>query len=157
MARIVDLQELEAILQRKDRGRTVLAGGCFDILHIGHVRFLSEAKKMGDYLAVLLENDQRVNKLKGKNRPIFTQNERAEMLSALICVDLVVVLPMMENDSDYMNLVMKIKPDVIAVTENDPRIEKKRRQAEIVGGELRVIPFAETLSTSALAKIIGVD
>jgi rfaE bifunctional protein nucleotidyltransferase chain/domain len=157
MARIVNLQELETFLQRERRGRIVLTGGCFDILHVGHVRFLSEAKRMGDYLVVLLENDKNVKKLKGENRPIFTQEIRGEMLSALICVDLVVVLPMMENDGDYMNLVIKIKPNIIAVTENDPRIEKKKLQAETVGGELRVIPFVKTLSTSALAKIIGVD
>lgn len=157
MAKIVDLQGLETFLRKERKGRIVLAGGCFDILHIGHVRFLSEAKKMGDSLVVLLENDEKAKKLKGKNRPIFTQEIRAEMLSALICVDWVVTLPMMENDSEYMNLVMKIKPDIIAVTENDPRIEKKKRQAETVRGELRVIPLVKTLSTSALAKIIGVD
>ncbi len=153
MATIVNLQELETFLRRVKRGRIVLAGGCFDILHIGHVRFLSEARKMGDYLVILLENDEKVKKLKGKNRPIFTQEIRAETLSALICVDLVVVLPAMENDSDYLNLVVKIKPHIIAATENDPRIEKKKLQAEIVGGELRVIPFVKTLSTSALARI----
>ncbi len=157
MARIIKLQELEAFLPREDKGRIVLTGGCFDILHIGHVRFFSEAKKMGNYLVVLLENDEKVRKLKGKNRPIFTQEIRAEMLSALICVDMVVLLPMMENDSDYMNLVMKIKPDIIAATENDPRIDKKRRQAKSVGGKLKVVSFTKTLSTSALARIIGVD
>ncbi len=157
MATIVNLQELETFLQKENRDRVVLAGGCFDILHIGHVRFLSEAKKMGDYLVVLLESDQKVRKLKGKNRPIFTQEIRAEMLSALNCVDLVVLLPTIENDSDYMSLVMKIKPNIIAVTENDARIEKKRYQAETVGGELRVIPVVKTLSTSTLAKIVGVD
>jgi rfaE bifunctional protein nucleotidyltransferase chain/domain len=157
MASIVNLQELETFLPRENKGRVVLAGGCFDILHIGHVRFLSEAKKMGDCLIVLLENDKKVKKLKGENRPIFTQEIRAEVLSALICVDLVVVLPMMKNDSDYLNLVTKIRPDIIAVTENDLRIEKKKLQAEIAGAELRVIPFVKTLSTSALAKIIGVD
>ncbi len=157
MATIVNLQELETFLQREKKGTIVLAGGCFDILHIGHVRFLSEAKKMGDYLVVLLESDQKVRKLKGKSRPIFTQEIRAEMLSALNCVDLVVLLPTIENDSDYMSLVMKIKPNIIAITENDARIEKKRCQAETVGGELRVIPVIKTLSTSALAKIVGVD
>ena len=157
MTKIVNLQELETFLQREHRNRIVLAGGCFDILHIGHVRFLSEAKKMGNYLVVLLENDEKVKKLKGKNRPIFTQEIRAEMLSALNCVDLVVVLPMMENDSDYMNLVTKIKPDIIAVTENDPNIDKKKGQAKKIRGELKVIPSVKTLSTSALAKIIGVD
>ena len=151
------MQELEKVLPRQKKGKIVLAGGCFDILHIGHVRFLSEAKKMGNYLVVLLENDKKVKMLKGENRPIFAQELRAEMISALNCVDLVVLLPMMGNDRDYLNLVTKIKPDIIAVTENDPHIEKKKRQAETVGGELRLIPFVETLSSSTLAKIIGVD
>lgn len=79
------------------------------------------------------------------------------MLSALGSVDLIVLLPMMENDCDYLNLVMKIKPDIIAVTENDPHIGKKRGQAKQIGGELKVIPSIKTFSTSKLAKILGVD
>lgn len=157
MARIVNLRELTKFLPRKGEDRIVLAGGCFDILHIGHVRFLSEAKRMGDYLVVLLESDKKVKKLKGKNRPVFVQKERAEMLSALENVDLIVLLPTIERDSDYLNLVSKIKPDIIAVTENDPLIEKKRRQAKRIRGELKVVSLRETVSTSKLAKILGVD
>jgi FAD synthetase len=157
MARIVNLQELKEFLSTERKGRIVLTGGCFDILHIGHMRFLSEAKKMGDYLVVLLEHDKNVKKLKGENRPVFIQKERAEMLSALGSVDLVVLLPAMENDSDYLNLIRIIKPDIIAVTENDPRIEKKRGQAKTTEAELKVISFIKTLSTSKLAKILGVD
>ena len=157
MARIVNLQEIKEFLSREEKGRIVLTGGCFDILHVGHVRFLSEAKKMGDYLVVLLESDQNVKELKGGNRPVFIQEERAEMLSALESVDLVVLLPAMENDSDYLSLIRIIKPDMIVVTENDPHIEKKRGQAKQIGGELKVIPLIKTLSTSKLAKIIGVD
>ena len=157
MARIVNLQELNTFLPRKSEGRIVLTGGCFDILHIGHVRFLSEAKKMGDYLVVLLESDEKVKELKGKNRPVFIQKERAEVLSALGSVDLIVLLPMMENDSDYLNLLMKIKPDIIAVTEDDPHIEKKRFQAKEVGGELKIISLTKTFSTSKLANILGME
>jgi rfaE bifunctional protein nucleotidyltransferase chain/domain len=157
MARIVNSRELTAFLPRKSGGRIVLTGGCFDILHIGHVRFLSEAKGKGDYLVVLLESDMKVKKLKGKNRPVFVQEERAEMLSALGSVDLIVLLPMMENDSDYLNLLMEIKPDIIAVAENDPHIEKKRRQAKQIGGELKIIPLTKTFSTSKLAKILGLE
>jgi bifunctional ADP-heptose synthase (sugar kinase/adenylyltransferase) len=75
----------------------------------------------------------------------------------LKCVDLVVLLPMMEDDVHYSNLVKKIKPDVIAVTENDPNIEKKRRQAEEAGGKLKIIPLTETYSSSTLTKIIGIE
>jgi rfaE bifunctional protein nucleotidyltransferase chain/domain len=158
MARIVNLRELKTFLPRKEgEDRIVLTGGCFDILHIGHVRFLSEAKGMGDCLVVLLESDRNVKKLKGKDRPVFIQEERAEMLSSIRSIDLIVLLPMMENDNDYLNLVMKIKPDIIAVTEDDPHIEKKSRQAKKVGAILRIIPLTKTFSTSKLAKILGVE
>ena len=157
MGRIVNLQELETFLSRQSKGRIVLTGGCFDILHIGHVRFLSEARKMGDYLMLLLESDENVKKLKGKNKPVFTQKERAEVLSSLRIVDLIVLLPVMENDNDYLNLVTEIKPDVIAVTEGDPLVYKKRLQAKKVGAESKIIPVTKTFSTSKLAKILGVD
>jgi rfaE bifunctional protein nucleotidyltransferase chain/domain len=157
MGRIVNLTELNKVFTKENKARIILAGGCFDILHIGHVRFLSEAKKLGDYLVVLLESNKKVKRLKGETRPIFTQKERAEMLSALRSVDLVVLLPTMENDGDYSNVIMKIKPDIIAVTEHDPLLEKKREQARKVGGKLEVIPFTKTLSTSALIQILGVD
>ena len=156
MARIVDVQELGNSLPGKSKDKLVLTGGCFDILHIGHMRFLSEAKRMGDYLVVLLESDENVKKVKGENRPIFIQKERAEMIAALASVDLVVLLPVMQNDDDYLRLVTKIKPDVLAVTEDDPHIGKKRRQAKEVGAELKTVSLTKTFSASKLAKILGV-
>ena len=157
MARIVNLRKLKKFLPRESEARIVLTGGCFDILHVGHVRFLSEARRMGDYLVVLLESDKKVKELKGGNRPVFLQKERAEMLSALGSVDLVVLLPAIERDSDYLDLVMEISPNIIAVTENDPHIEEKKIQAKKIGGELRVIPLIKWYSTSRLAKILGVE
>ena len=157
MAKIVHLRELKKVLPREVEGRVVLTGGCFDMLHIGHVRFLSEARRTGDYLVVLLESDKKVKKLKGEKRPLFVQKERAEMLSALRSIDLVVLLPAIENDSDYLDLVMEIKPNIIAVTETDPHMEKKKAQAKKIGGELRIIPFIRRYSTSKLARILGVE
>jgi len=157
MARIASLRELKKFLPRKGGGKIVLVGGCFDILHIGHVRFLSEAKGMGDYLVVLLESDKNVRKLKGTKRPIFNQIERAEMLSSLRMVDLILLLPRMRKDDDYLNLVTKIKPDIIAVTKEDPLVDKKRMQAKKVGGVLKIISLTKTFSTSKLAKILGVE
>lgn len=154
---IVSLRKLERSLPVRNSKRIVLVGGCFDILHVGHVRFLSEARKMGDYLVVLLESDKKVKALKGERRPVFIQKERAEMLSALKTVDLIVRLPMLETDRGYLNLVKRIKPDVVAITEDDPLIEIKRRQADEVGSELRIIPLTKTVSTSHLAGILGVD
>ena len=157
MAKIVDLQELGNFLPGKGKGKIVLTGGCFDILHIGHVRFLSEAKGMGGYMVVLLESDEKVKKLKGKNRPVFIQKERAEMLATLRSVDLVVLLPMMENDNDYLKLVVKIKPDIIAVTKDDPYSGKKRWQAREVGSQLKTVSLTKTFSTSKLARLLGVE
>jgi rfaE bifunctional protein nucleotidyltransferase chain/domain len=157
MTKIIDLEKLKESLPREGKGRIVLTGGCFDILHIGHVRFLSQAKRMGDCLVLLLESDAKVKKLKGQNRPIFVQKERAEMLAGLVCVDWVVLLPMMVEDGDYLSLMKTIKPDVIAVTENDPHIEKKRDQAKKIGAELKIIPVTATHSTSKLVKMLGID
>jgi rfaE bifunctional protein nucleotidyltransferase chain/domain len=157
MARIINLRDLKKVLPRGGRGKVVLAGGCFDILHVGHVRFLSEAKKMGDALVVLLESDEKVKRLKGKNRPIFIQRERAEMLSALRSVDVVVLLPRIEKADDYLNLVMKIKPYAIAVTENDVQLKNKKGQATKAGAKLRVVPLIKRYSTSRLARILGVE
>jgi len=106
---------------------------------------------MGDYLIVLLENDRKVKKLKGENRPIFIQKERAEMLAALKSVDLIVLLPMMENDRDYLNLIRKLAGYYCGYGERS-LYEKKGWQAEEVGAELKIIPLTKTFSTSRLAK-----
>ncbi len=157
MPRIVHLQELTTVLPINSEGRIVLTGGCFDILHLGHVRFLSEARAMGDYLVVLLESDERAKELKGRNRPFCNQEERAEMLSALRSVDLIVLLPTMGKDSDYLNLLTKIKPDIIAIAENDPHREKRKRQAKEIGAELEIVSLTKTFSTSKLAKVLGME
>src|SRR3989344_778847 len=112
--------------------KRVLVGGCFDLIHYGHIRFLTESKKQGDYLIVALESDENVRKYKGENRPIHTQKERAEMLRSLKMVDEVVELPSMNGDEEYFDFVIKIKPDVIAITENDPQTQNKKMQADLI-------------------------
>ena len=91
------------------------------------------------------------------NESLIVQEERAEMLSALRSVDLVVLLPMIEKDGDYLDLVTKIKPDLIAVTENDLQFENKKSQAKEVGAKLSVVPLIKRYSTSKLARILGVE
>lgn len=159
MAKIINFQESEKIFPvLKRRGvRTVLTGGCFDILHIGHVKFLTEAKKRADVLVVLLESDEKVTKLKGNNRPIFHQIERAQLLESLNCVDYIIKLPYLDKDQDYQKIIMKLQPDVIAVTENDPNMAKKKEMALIIRADFQTVPFIKTYSTSKLAKIIGID
>ena len=151
-----DLNQLYAFLAKKHKS-IVLVGGCFDIIHIGHIKFLQEAKKHADVLVVLLESDEKVQKLKGKNRPLFKVEERAEVLSSLKPIDYVVILPMTKSDSDYEKLILQIHPSVIAVTEHDPLIVKKRSHAIRVGAKLVIIPHINTHSTSSLAQMLGIN
>ncbi|MBI2338716.1 adenylyltransferase/cytidyltransferase family protein [Candidatus Daviesbacteria bacterium] len=125
-------------LKKQDK-TIVLAGGCFDVLHPGHVVFLEKAKKAGDILIVILESDEKVKKLKGANRPIHTQKERAKVLSALKAVDYVVMLPFMELESSYDELIQKIKPDIIAVTRGQANIAYHKRAAAATQADLKYV------------------
>ena len=141
----------------KQQGKQiVLAGGCFDILHLGNIKFLESAKKLGNILFVLVEGDESVKKLKGKNRPINNQNERAKVLAALEVIDYVVLLPQMKTDKDYDKLITQINPDFIAATQDDPNILHKKRQTKLVGGKLKIVTKRiESKSTTKLAKLIS--
>ena len=159
MAKIINLEVLETEIESIKRAwqSIVLVGGCFDILHVGHIKFLKEAKKNGDYLLVLLESDKTVKKLKGGNRPNFQQKDRAEVLASIKYVDSVVLLDPIGKDEEYSKLIAQIRPDIIAITENDPIMEKKKNQAKMVGGKLVEIPHIKTYSSSQIAKLIGIE
>ena len=140
MIKIINLENLDAALKRvKTRGKLVLVGGCFDILHRGHIEFLRRAKKQGDILFVMLENDESVRARKGKNKPVNSQEDRAILLSAIPDVDIVLLLPYLKTDLEYYDLVKLIEPDIIAMTENDPAYNKKSEQAKIVGGKAVIV------------------
>jgi len=141
---------------REQGEKIVLVGGCFDILHLGHIKFLESAKKLGDCLFVLLENDESVLRLKGKDRPINNQTERAQVLSSLSIVDYVVLLPPMKTDKDYDKLITQIKPAFIGTTQDDPNISHKIRQAKLVGGKLKIVTKrVKNKSTTKLARLIS--
>ncbi|MBI4039104.1 adenylyltransferase/cytidyltransferase family protein [Candidatus Daviesbacteria bacterium] len=123
----------------KKEKKIVLVGGCFDILHPGHIIFLEKAKKVGDYLVVLLESDEKIRRLKGDRRPVFKQSQRAKILQALKAVDLVVNLPKMDSDQDYDRLITKLKPDIIAVTKDYTNIDNHQRIAKLVGAKLKFV------------------
>lgn len=135
----------------------VLVGGCFDLLHFGHISFLSKAKTYGEELVVALESDENVRKAKGDLRPIHTQVQRKEMLDALMCVDDVLMLPVMTGFDDYFTMVKKVNPSVIAITQGDPLQDKKQKQADLIGASLVVIPKIHTPSTSQLAKLLELE
>lgn len=133
----------------------VLVGGCFDVLHIGHIRFLKKAKSLGNYLIVLLESDENIKKLKGVNRPFHNVKERKEVLESLRYVDEIITLPKIIDNKIYDNLVKKIKPDIIAITEGDLLIERKQEQAKSVGAELKIIKKYKSHSSSKIADLLG--
>lgn len=99
----------EFVRNLQKSGKTVVAtNGCFDILHVGHVRYLQKSKSFGDYLIVLLNSDKSVKTIKGEDRPINNENDRAEILTALSCVDYVVLF----DETSPRDLLDEIKPDV---------------------------------------------
>lgn len=138
---------------KKAGKKTVLAGGCFDVLHPGHIVFLEKAKREGDVLLVMLESDARVKSLKGANRPVHNQKERAGMLEALRSVDYIIMLPDMQSNSDYDRLITEIKPDVIAATAKDAGNVHRKRSAGLSGAEFKVVTkMVGNHSTTALLK-----
>lgn len=133
----------------------VLTGGCFDILHTGHILFLEKAKEHGDLLFVLLENDENIKQTKGEKRPINNQTDRATVLAALSMIDYVILLPYMDSNTSYDELISSIKPAIIATTEGDPGRIHKERQAKLVDAQLvDVVHKLENRSTSRIAKIL---
>lgn len=140
MGKIISVSQLPKFVTslKKLNKTTVLAGGCFDVLHPGHVIFLEKAKKAGDCLVVLLESDEKVKQLKGVKRPVHTQMQRAQVLAALQSVDYVVLLPFMESDFAYDALIQQIKPAIIAATKGDVH-HHQQRAAKLAGAKLKFV------------------
>lgn len=133
-----DLTKLTSILEKQNLS-VVLVGGCFDLLHLGHIIFLEKAKKQADILVLLLESDQKIAKLKGRNRPLNKQSDRAMMLASLKSVDYVIKLPFIEKESEYDNLVKSLKPKVIATSKGDKHMKHKQRSAKLVNAKLKIV------------------
>jgi rfaE bifunctional protein nucleotidyltransferase chain/domain len=132
----------------------VLTGGCFDILHIGHIRFLNHAKAHGDILMVMLEHDVTIKKRKGEHRPLNTQSDRAEILAALEMVDYIIALPDKTDDTFYDNLVNQLKPAIIATTAGDPFRTHKERQAKRIGAN--VVDVIQPVTNQSTTKVISI-
>jgi rfaE bifunctional protein nucleotidyltransferase chain/domain len=157
MNKILNLNEARILSKKlhQEKQTIVLTGGCFDILHVGHFSLFEHAKKEGDKLVVLLENDEKIKKTKGLKRPLHSQSERAYMLSLIIPIDYVILLPFLESDDKYDDIIEKIKPDIIATTKNDPNIKHKKRQAEKIGAKVKeVIPYIPEKSTSNILAVL---
>ena len=145
--------DLELILQklRKERKKVVFTNGCFDLIHVGHIRYLQKAKEYGNILVVALNSDESVKKIKGTNRPILSQQERAEILAALEFIDYVVIF----DESTPLRLIKKLKPDFL-IKGGDWTIDKivGRDFVESYGGKVIAIPTVEGASTTNLIERI---
>lgn len=160
MNRIITTEKAIKISKKMKRAgkKIVLAGGVFDILHVGHIKFLEAAKKRGDVLLILLENDENVKIYKGKNRPINSQDDRALVLSSLRSVDYVIKLQNIKNNEDYDKLIIRLKPDIIAATKKSEQITHIQRQAKLIDAEIAlVVNRISDKSTTNLARIIERD
>ncbi len=157
MSRIINIKEaIELSKKTRKTGKIiVLTGGCFDVLHLGHVKFLEAAKKQGDTLFVFVESDEAVRRIKTKDRPINNQDVRAEVLSSIRFVDYVIKIPYFDNGG-YDNLISSLKPSVIAVTKDSEAIKHAKRQAGKIGALVsEVIGRIPDQSTTKIAKIIS--
>ncbi len=148
---LVEQKDIENLIKTlKKQGKTIVTtNGCFDILHAGHVRYLEQAKKFGDVLVVALNSDKSVKKIKGENRPINNENDRAEVLSALRSVDYVVLF----DEESPINLLLKIKPDV-HTKGADYTVETLPEAKDIInaGGRIEFISFVEGKSTTSIIE-----
>lgn len=149
-----DLKEIIQNLKLKNK-KTIFTNGCFDILHVGHTKLLQEAKSFGDVLILAINSDSSIKKIKGPDRPINNQQERAEVLAALEFVDYIVIF----DESTPCQIISELKPDIhVKGGDYDPNNYQNMPEAEIIhgyGGEVRIINIVEGKSTTGIIKKIN--
>jgi rfaE bifunctional protein nucleotidyltransferase chain/domain len=152
-AKIVSTEELRRERERLRAAtqRLVFTNGCFDVLHVGHVRYLAAARALGDRLVVAINSDRTVRELKGSGRPVMSEAERAEMLAALRVVDYVTVFDQVSPRA----LIAEVLPDVL-VKGGDYALEEihGREEVEASGGRVVSLPFVEGASTTSIIERI---
>jgi D-glycero-beta-D-manno-heptose 1-phosphate adenylyltransferase len=150
-AKILSIEEMLAERERLRAAgaRLVYTNGVFDLLHVGHVRYLAQARALGDALVVAINSDRTVRELKGPDRPVFDQGERAEILAALRQVDYVVVF----DDISPRSLISRLLPDVL-VKGGDYQLDQihGREEVEAAGGKVISLPFVDGASTTTLIE-----
>ncbi len=136
---------------RKSGKKIVFTNGCFDILHKGHTSYLQSAKKAGDILVVGLNSDASVRRLKGSERPLNKQNDRAEVLSALECVDYVTLF----SEDTPLDLIHLVRPDVLVKGGDWKKKDVVGASfVESLGGKVRIIPYIKGFSTTGILEKI---
>ncbi len=149
MGKVISTSQISKELGSHRAQKIVFTNGCFDLLHVGHVRYLQEAKACGDYLVVGVNSDSSVQILKGPARPIQNQNDRAEILAALASVDCVVIF----DEETPEKLIHQLKPDVL-VKGGDWKPEQIIGGSFVLsyGGQVRSLQFVDGKSTTKLIE-----
>lgn len=141
-----------AAIVRQRGGVIVLANGCFDLLHVGHIRYLAGAKALGDCLIVGINSDEQVRKLKGANRPLMPERERAEIVSALKSVDYVTVF----SEPTVEELLRALRPDFHAKgTDYTTDSVPERAVVQEYGGKVAIVGDPKDHSTTELMRKIS--
>ena len=144
----------EALIRRvqmwkENQERVVFTNGCFDLLHVGHITVLEQARRLGDRLIVAINSDASVCKLKGPNRPIVAETERARVLAALAAVDAVVVF----DEPTPLDLILAMRPDVLVKGgDYSPEAVVGAKEMQSWGGEVKIVPLVEGFSTTRLIE-----
>ncbi|MBS4760269.1 MAG: D-glycero-beta-D-manno-heptose 1-phosphate adenylyltransferase [Clostridium sp.] len=156
MGQLIERKNIQEFVSKlKNQGKTIVTtNGCFDILHVGHVRYLQKTKTFADVMIVCLNSDDSVRRIKGPQRPINNENDRAEILCALECVDYVVIF----DESSPETLLCEIKPDV-HTKGADYTIETLPEAKSIIanGGRIEFISFVEGKSTTKVIEKISAE
>ena len=143
-------QSIERVAEMKGAGKCVVfTNGCFDLLHPGHIRYLAEARRLGDALVVAINSDRSVRALKGPSRPILPESERAELMAALRCVDLVTIF----DDLTPRDLLARMLPQVLVKGADwGPMDIVGREEVEAAGGVVVSVPVVPGFSTSEIIR-----
>ena len=139
-------------IERRNGAKIVLANGCFDLFHVGHIRYLAGAKSLGDVLIVGLNSDAQVRKLKGENRPFMPERERAEIISALKFVDIVTIF----DEPTVAELIRAVRPDFHAKgTDYTTETVPEREIVKEYGGTTAIVGDPKDHSSTDLIKLVG--
>ena len=154
MKKLKTLTEIKKIIsaQKKRGKKIVLANGCFDLIHAGHIRYLEDAKKRGDILVVAINSDSSIRKLKGKERPILPERERAEILSSFYFVDLITIF----KEPNVEKILLALKPDIHAKGSDYTKgTVPERGTVKKYGGAIYIAGGPKIRNTSEIIKKIS--
>jgi rfaE bifunctional protein nucleotidyltransferase chain/domain len=154
MSKVLELEAIVSAIEEARAGgaRVVLANGCFDVLHVGHVRYLRGARELGQVLVVAVNGDAAVRALKGEGRPVMPAEERAEIIAALECVEYVTIF----HELTVEAVLRVLKPDVHAKgTDYSPETVPERAVVAEYGGQVAIVGDPKDHSTSAMLERIA--